>query len=1040
MDSYHDRPGVFIAPADKVQEIEDLYAKAIEDPDDYLEEKEEYSSLASYIMEVFRENQDTRRSSGIEEKMLQSLRAYNGHYDPEDLARIQETGGSEIYMNLTPTKCRAAMSWLRDIMMPAKEYAWGLYPTDVPELPIEIRAQIEDQINKLVETPAPVEGEQQQQPNQPAVMNAAQKMQEVNQLKRDIEEAIADEIYKVALTEVKKYEKIVADQLQEGEWEKAFSEFIEDFCVFQVAIMKAPVISKKKRLTYKDGEVEEIEDFVFLNKRVSPLDIYPSANATSIQEGDLCEHVRFDRKSLYNLIGVPNYKEENIRKILEDFKSGYTGEELDSSIESEKVIEEYRGDTFRASKNIIHGVHFHGSIGWKLLSDWGFEEDKIGIDEDREFEVEAILAGGEVIKCVLNSDPLLRRPYYKASWQNIPGSFWGRSLPELMRDIQRMCNATARALANNMAVACLPGDTVVYRHTKNGRAYSEVTIKELFDKRDEFNSGMLRTRLRSLDENTGAFFNNKLVDVIYNGIAPVYEIKTESGYKIRATDNHRFLREDGSYDFVANFLPGDFIAVNGSTSKPTKLCIDCGCPIKPSSQRCKKCHTKYWNEVQRELARQNYWDASDTTSRQRKDVLEARKDYCKICGKVDVKFEVHHKNADPMDNSPENLINLCISCHRIEDAKRRAIGDPYRNRYLCFDKIISIEYEGIEEVYDLQMEAPNHNFVANGFVSHNSGPQIEVYVDRLADDSEIDDITPFHVWQLTSDPSGAGGRAITFWQPTSNAQELLAVYKEFEIRADDATGIPRYAYGNDRVGAAAQTASGLSMLLDSAAKGIKDSVRNIDFGLIKPRIEYQFYWNVISNDNIKFTGDVNVVPKGSEILTLKGASEMRRNEFLQILANPNYLSIVGMEGVADILREMAKTLGLGADIIPSRIELRKKQEEFQAQQAQQSQQQIQIEQQKSQTGLQATQLQIEGQMAMHQQTQELKAAELQQKAQAKAEELQLKAIEMQLERENQVSKETASLQKQQMIESNKSHNVDKSIALSVQTGDKSNIQ
>ena len=774
MDSYHDRPGVFIAPANKVQEIEDLYAKAIEDPDDYLEDKEEYSSLASYIMEIFRENQDTRRSSGIEEKMLQSLRAYNGHYDPEDLSRIQETGGSEIYMNLTPTKCRAAVSWLRDIMMPAKEYAWGLYPTDVPELPIEIRAQIEDQINKLVETPAPVEGEQQQQPNQPAVMNAAQKMQEVNQLKRDIEEAIADEIYKVALTEVKKYEKIVADQLQEGEWEKAFSEFIEDFCVFQVAIMKAPVISKKKRLTYKDGEVEEIEDFVFLNKRVSPLDIYPSANATSIQEGDLCEHVRFDRKSLYNLIGVPNYKEENIRKILEDFKSGYTGEELDSSIESEKVIEEYRGDTFRASKNIIHGVHFHGSIGWKLLSDWGFEEDKIGIDEDREFEVEAILAGGEVIKCVLNSDPLLRRPYYKASWQNIPGSFWGRSLPELMRDIQRMCNATARALANNMAVA--------------------------------------------------------------------------------------------------------------------------------------------------------------------------------------------------------------------------------------------------------------------------SGPQIEVYVDRLADDSEIDDITPFHVWQLTSDPSGAGGRAITFWQPTSNAQELLAVYKEFEIRADDATGIPRYAYGNDRVGAAAQTASGLSMLLDSAAKGIKDSVRNIDFGLIKPRIEYQFYWNVISNDNIKFTGDVNVVPKGSEILTLKGASEMRRNEFLQILANPNYLSIVGMEGVADILREMAKTLGLGADIIPSRIELRKKQEESQAQQAQQSQQQMQIEQQKSQTGLQATQLQIEGQMAMHQQTQELKAAELQQKAQAKAEELQLKAIEMQLERENQVSKETASLQKQQMIESNKSHNVDKSIALSVQTGDKSNIQ
>lgn len=30
---------------------------------------------------------------------------------------------------------------------------------------------------------------------------------------------------------------------------------------------------------------------------------------------------------------------------------------------------------------------------------------------------------------------------------------------------------------------------------------------------------------------------------------------------------------------------------------------------------------------------------------------------------------------------------------------------------------------GRENVYDIQMEKPNHNFVANGFISHNSGPQ-----------------------------------------------------------------------------------------------------------------------------------------------------------------------------------------------------------------------------------------------------------------------------------------------------------------------------
>lgn len=776
MNAFTAKPGLVVAPASQVKDIQDTLTRAYRGaPDEVEEEEAQYSSLATYILQVYQDNKDTRTSSGIEDKMLQALRAYNGHYDPEDLALIRESGGSEIFMNLTATKCRAAMSWLRDIMMPAKENAWGLYPTDIPDIPEEIKLQIEQHINALVEQQPPEEGPAPEGlPPKTTAMDATQKLQEINQLKRDIEAAIAEEIYKVASSELKKFETIVADQLQEGEWEKALSEFIEDFCVFPVAIMKGPVVTKKKRLAYVNGGIEEKSEFVFLNKRVSPLDIYPSASATSIQDGDLCEHIRFDKKTLYNMIGVNHYKEEAIRKVLSQCDDGFASSISDASIESEKSDEEYRGDTYRANKGVIHGIHFHGSIPWEMLNDWGFEEEKIGIDEDKQFEVEAIVAGREVIKCVLNDDPLLRRPYYKASWQSIPGSWWGRALPELMRDIQRMCNATARALSNNMAVA--------------------------------------------------------------------------------------------------------------------------------------------------------------------------------------------------------------------------------------------------------------------------SGPQIEVYVDRLADDTAIDAITPFHVWQLTSDPSGAGGRAISFWQPSSNASELLAVYKEFEYRADDATGIPRYAYGNERTGAAAQTASGLSMLLESAAKGIKDSVRNIDFGVIKPRIEYQFYWNVISNDSVTFTGDVNVVPKGSEILTMKGASEMRRNEFLNILSNPNYLQIVGIEGIADILREMSKALGLGNNIIPSRIELKKRQEEQQKQQAQQQQSMSDTESQKAQVGLQATQLQIEGQMQMHQQTQQLKAAELQQKADKEEKDRQIKIAELQTRREESLSRETSSLQKQQMIEQNKALAIDKQIALSIKEGDKVNAQ
>jgi len=773
LDTYNDRPGLRIASAGQVEAINNsLKHPSLREKEDTEEEEQEYSGLSVYIKSSFQENKDARMSSEIEDKMLQSLRAYNGHYDPEDLAKIRHSGGSEIFMNLTPTKCRAAMSWIRDIMMPAKETAWGFEPTSVPDLPEDISLQIEDHINALAnEQPAAPPTPEGQEPK-PSAQGAAQKLQEINQLKRDIEDAISDEIYKVAQAEVKKFEKIVADQLQEGNWDKTLSEFIEDFCVFPVAIMKGPIITKKKRLTYVNGTAQEVEDFVFLNKRISPFDIYPAASATDINDGNLIEHVRYDKKTLYNMIGTKHYHEENIRKVLAD-EGGYSGI-WNTSIESDKVLEEMRGDTFRASKGVIHGLHFFGSVPWNLLNEWGFSKEEIGTDEDKQFEVEAILAGNEVIKCVINDDPLLRRPYYKASFQNIPGSWWGRSLPEMMRDIQRMCNATARALANNMAVA--------------------------------------------------------------------------------------------------------------------------------------------------------------------------------------------------------------------------------------------------------------------------SGPQIEIYVDRLADDTAIDSIEPFHVWQLTSDPSGGGGRAVNFWQPTSNAQELLAVYKEFEIRADDATGIPRYAYGNERTGGAATTASGLSMLLESAAKGIKDSVRNIDYGVIKPRVEYQFYYNIVSNDSVTFTGDINVIPRGSEMLTMKGASEMRRNEFIQILANPLYTEIVGMEGIADILREMAKSLGLGHNIVPSRLELKKKQEEAKQAQAQQAEAQAQEANTKAQVSLQATQMQVQGQDAMNQRSLQLKAEEIKANLDQAEKDRQIKVMELEQDREKSISKETSSLQKQQMVEANKALNMDKQIALSLKTQDKVNAQ
>ena len=255
--------------------------------------------------------------------------------------------------------------------------------------------------------------------------------------------------------------------------------------------------------------------------------------------------------------------------------------------------------------------------------------------------------------------------------------------------------------------ACLTGDTVVYKdRPKNSVAENSVTIKKLFDLQERRQDLIPLISLRCLDENTHALIKNKLLKIVCNDIQDVYTIKTTNGYEIRATSNHRFMTENFEYQELCYFNVGDKIAVNG-----IRFCESCG-KIISGQHLCITCHNK----------QQAKDDARDTTARQRKMCRDAAKDYCEMCNTTDKRFEIHHIDENPHNNLSENLINLCPKCHQGLHAAKRSFGNPYRQKYITLDSIISIEYSGKEVVYDLQMSSPNHNFIANGFVSHNSGP------------------------------------------------------------------------------------------------------------------------------------------------------------------------------------------------------------------------------------------------------------------------------------------------------------------------------
>jgi thymidylate synthase ThyX len=142
----------------------------------------------------------------------------------------------------------------------------------------------------------------------------------------------------------------------------------------------------------------------------------------------------------------------------------------------------------------------------------------------------------------------------------------------------------------------------------------------------------------------------------------------------------------------------------------------------------------------------------------RSEVLVRDQYRCRLCGCGGF-LEIHHILpiwARPdLAIDPANLAAVCISCHDRMAGRELEFVDKFgqstptpesvperpkgRGNKLVprWRKIKSIEYAGIQDTYDLEMDAPHHNFVANGIVTHNS--QLS---QRFVDESECAFVEP----------------------------------------------------------------------------------------------------------------------------------------------------------------------------------------------------------------------------------------------------------------------------------------------------------
>ena len=441
---------------------------------DEMQNREYIQGLAAHVRRRWEVSKDSRQD--LEERMIQCVRQRNGDYDPEILSEIQEQGGSDIFVQLTSVKCRAATSWLRDTLLgTGADKPWAIAATPVPDLPQEVMQSLEATLSQQIMQAMQSTG---QMPSEEEMRQAALSMkdQTMHLVKEEAEER------------VERMERRMEDQLLEGGWYQAFNEFIDDIVTFPFAVLKGPIKRRRKVMQWQDGQL--VPNVVIRNEweRVDPFNLYWAPWAWNLNDGYVIERHRMTPDDLQSLLGVPGYNDDAIRTVLADFNGGMLNEWLwldSAKAEAEGKYEPEAVDT----DDLVDALQLWDSISGSLLLEWGVPEEEIE-DPSLSYPCEVWMIGGTVIRAVLNYDPLGRKPYYLTSYESKPGSVDGKGVADLCRDSQAMVNATARALANNMGISSGPQVGVNISRLPTGEDISEMHPWKIWQFRSsEYNDG-----------------------------------------------------------------------------------------------------------------------------------------------------------------------------------------------------------------------------------------------------------------------------------------------------------------------------------------------------------------------------------------------------------------------------------------------------------------------------------------------------------------------------------------------------------------------
>lgn len=398
------------------------------------------TGLVAHVRRCWEAARDAKQP--IERDMLKALRQRKGEYEPDKLADIRAAGGSEIFMMVTETKCRGAESWLRDILLDEGSVPFDLKPTPMPDLPPAAVSAVTQAIGTLV-----IQQIQSGMPIDQMMMDVYREQAET-----DIRRKLLDE----ANDRASAMKRRIDDQFFEGGLITAFNDFLSDLTTYPAAVLKGPIVRRKRQLEWAqqaDGSfIPQVQEKLAPTyDRVDPYRFYTEPGITKLTDGYTLEHHKLSAADLSDMLGVPGYNDDAIRAVLATGANNewmWSGEMTKSQLENKHNI-------WRTVVGQYDALEFWGRVSGKLLVEWGMEPIEVP-DQDVMYDANVWIVGSQAIKATLNYDPLGDKPYRMMSMVKRPGALWGAGIPELIEDVQAMCNAAARALANNMGIASGP--------------------------------------------------------------------------------------------------------------------------------------------------------------------------------------------------------------------------------------------------------------------------------------------------------------------------------------------------------------------------------------------------------------------------------------------------------------------------------------------------------------------------------------------------------------------------------------------------------